>query len=785
MIELASKNWRPASQTLYKLGKKADERRRRYQAFMSFADHNLPQPEIGPSCLRYEESSLNFLALARTNADVFWVLTPMGQMQEVTTDWQTFTGLCAKDSLEQGWLNAFHPAEQASFIETLHQALSSGLPGERRCRLRAADGYYRLVRLHCIPMRTQGGTTGQLVVSGREISEYNLAEYMNEAQVSLAVKAAGVGMWDWDLVKDQLIMTKQCKALLGLLPKAPVSYELFLSTLHPEDCARIDALVRYSIAEHVEYRAEYRVIWPDGSVHWIAGRGLVLCDIHNRPVHMMGALIEVTNLKRAEESACAANQRVVAILESITDGFAHIDANWRYTYVNQHVEEFAGKRREELLGRSIWEASEVFAPLEPVLRQALATQQVMQMELFVVRTQRWIEMHIYPARDGLSLYGHDITERKLLQERLQESELRLRRLVDANVIGMTIDKLDDGTIIEANDAFLSIVGYTREDLAAGRVNWAAMMPSEYWSARQSKFEEVLTTGKFTPFEGEYITKTGQRVPVLVGGTLFRQEGSTRWMICFIVDLSAQKALEQQKEFFLSMTSHELKTPLAALKGTLQLAQRRVKRATAASAQELPEWSTFIVSLSRQLATAVHQIDRQNRLINDLLDVSRIATNTLEFVPHLCDLVALVRETVEDLRMIAPERELLLALPVHTRAPVMVDTERISQVLTNYVTNALRYAPPEQPIEIGLALQEKSARVWVRDYGPGLSAEAQRDIRQRFYQAKGIHAQSGSGKGLGLGLYICQMLIIQHQGTVGVESIPGEGSTFWFILPLSI
>jgi len=751
---------------------------------MLFADYNLPQPEIGPSCSRYEESSLNFLALARTNADIFWVLTPAGQMQEVTADWQTFTGLCAKDSLGQGWLNAFHPAEQTSFIETLHQALSSGLPGERRCRLRGADGYYRLLRLHCIPMHAQNRAIDQLVVSGRAISEYNLAEYMNEAQVSLAVKAAGVGMWDWDLVTDQLIMTKQCKALLGFLPEAPVSYGRFLSTLHPEDSARIDALVRYSISEHVEYHTEYRVIWPDGSIHWISGRGLVLCDIHNRPVHMMGALIEVTDLKHAEEGACAANQRVVDILESITDGFAHIDADWRYTYVNRHAEEFAGRRREELPGQSIWEASEVFAPLEHTLREALATQQVMQMEFFAERTQRWIEMRIYPARDGLSLYSRDITERKLLQARLQESELRLRRLVDANVIGMTIDKLNDGSIIEANDAFLSIVGYTREDLAAGRVNWVAMMPPEYWSARQSKFEEVVATGKLAPFEGEYITKTGQRVPVLIGGTLFRQEGSTRWMICFIVDLSAQKALEQQKEFFLSMTSHELKTPLAALKGTLQLAQRRVKRAAAASTQELPEWNTFITDLNRQLATAVHQIERQNRLINDLLDVSRIATNALELAPKLCDLVVLVRETVEDLRMVAPERKLLLALPIYTSVPVMVDTERISQVLTNYITNALRYAPPEQPIEIGLALQEKSARVWVRDYGPGLSVEAQRNIWQRFYQAKGIHARSGSGKGLGLGLYICQMLIAQHQGEVGVESKPGKGSTFWFLLPLA-
>jgi len=149
----------------------------------------------------------------------------------------------------------------------------------------------------------------------------------------------------------------------------------------------------------------------------------------------------------------------------------------------------------------------------------------------------------------------------------------------------------------------------------------------------------------------------------------------------------------------------------------------------------------------------------------------------------CDLVRIVRETVEDLRVMAPERSLLLALPEQTTVEVLADAGRIGQVVTNYVTNALRYSPPDQPVHIGLTAQEDVARVWVRDQGPGLSAETQKEIWQRFHQVKEVPVLSGSGKGLGLGLYICQMLIAQHQGEVGVESTPGEGSTFWFTLPL--
>ena len=180
---------------------------------------------------------------------------------------------------------------------------------------------------------------------------------------------------------------------------------------------------------------------------------------------------------------------------------------------------------------------------------------------------------------------------------------------------------------------------------------------------------------------------------------------------------------------------------------------------------------------------MRQIDVQTRLINDLLDISRITANTLKLSPQRYELGSIVRETVEDLRVTAPERSLLLETPEHTRVHVLADRDRISQVITNYVTNALRYSRPDQPVQIGLAVEEGIARVWVRDRGPGLSEEAQKEIWQRFHQVKGIPVQCGSGKGLGLGLYICQMLIAEHHGEVGVESTLGEGSTFWFTLPV--
>src|SRR5262249_12831034 len=116
--------------------------------------------------------------------------------------------------------------------------------------------------------------------------------------------------------------------------------------------------------------------------------------------------------------------------------------------------------------------------------------------------------------------------------------------------------------------------------------------------------------------------------------------------------------------------------------------------------------------------------------------------------------------------------------------ILADADRIGQVVTNYLTNAIKYSPEDQGIQIGLRVEGRAARVWVQDHGPGLSPEAQAHLWERFYRAAQGKAQRGALGGLGLGLYISRTLIRLHHGQVGVQSEPGKGSTFWFTLPLA-
>lgn len=239
---------------------------------------------------------------------------------------------------------------------------------------------------------------------------------------------------------------------------------------------------------------------------------------------------------------------------------------------------------------------------------------------------------------------------------------------------------------------------------------------------------------------------------------------------------ALRQANRQMEEFLGMISHELKTPLTSIKGNTQLAVRQLKN----SLQSLEK----ILGLYE---SAEQQSRRLNRLVDDLLDVSRVQAGYLDLhlAPH--DLLLIVRQSIQEQQQAWSDRTITLESGDVQSASVNVDADRIAQVIINYLTNALKYSSEERPVQVYLQEKGNQVKVSVRDYGPGLSAEQQEYIWERFRRVPEMEIQSSShhaNSGLGLGLYISKTIIEQHYGQVGVDSVPGEGSTFWFTLPLA-
>ncbi len=238
---------------------------------------------------------------------------------------------------------------------------------------------------------------------------------------------------------------------------------------------------------------------------------------------------------------------------------------------------------------------------------------------------------------------------------------------------------------------------------------------------------------------------------------------------------------QRMDKFISIASHELKTPITTIKGYIQLVSRRLKTAIHAHTEEEERQKK---SLSDMLTRMETQIDRLIRLENDLLDVSRIKADRLDLNLEDFNFLEAVQDIVNDHRELYGPREITLTLPEESKLPVHADPERIGQVVTNYLTNALKYSPPNKSVEVCVRLKDNHAYLSVIDEGPGLPEKEHEKIWDSFYRVRGIDIQSGSGVGLGLGLHICRTIVEHHQGQYGIESKPGQGSKFWFSIPLT-
>ena len=357
----------------------------------------------------------------------------------------------------------------------------------------------------------------------------------------------------------------------------------------------------------------------------------------------------------------------------------------------------------------------------------------------------------------------EIMERKQAEKALRISETRYRRLFEAARDGVLI--LDPRTrkILDANPFMEELLGYPREELFGKELFEIGLHKDE--QANQDAFRKLQENHYIRYEDLSLKTKTGERREIEVVANLYEEED--KQIIQYnIRDISARKKLERQKDEFISMASHELKTPVTSLKGFLNLLQRRLTS---------PEDEKELHYLARMNA----QVHKLTKLINDLLDISKMQTGQLIYRQERFDLDALVQEIVENIQGTTQTHPLLLE--GQTQAEAFGDRDRIGQVLINLLNNAIKYSPQASTVVVRVAKDQNNALVSVQDFGIGIAKEHQQKIFERFYQV--TDPEERTYPGLGIGLYISLEIVKRHGGQIWVESKKGEGTTFHFTLPL--
>jgi signal transduction histidine kinase/putative methionine-R-sulfoxide reductase with GAF domain len=327
-------------------------------------------------------------------------------------------------------------------------------------------------------------------------------------------------------------------------------------------------------------------------------------------------------------------------------------------------------------------------------------------------------------------------------------------------------------------------------------------PATLLSQRYFLMSPILASGALTGYIGanfgdnadDYTPENralAHAAAQLIGGVLERQRLARERAEAQADALSAERAKHQMDDF-LSIAGHELRTPITSAKLNVNFVMQLLDRyfqaedGTPPVAEEMTLHADSIQRLTRArdlLERTNRQFKRQERLINDLLDLSRVDVGKLDFRFETCDFVAIARDSTDEQQATNPGRSIHFSAPDHP-LPVWADADRLVQVADNLLSNAIKYSEPDTPVTVRVYADGNFARYEVKDDGPGLSLEDQERIWQRYYRANGVMHQTGSGPGLGLGLFISMTIVERHGGEVGVESEPGKGSTFWVKLPLS-
>jgi PAS domain S-box-containing protein len=504
--------------------------------------------------------------------------------------------------------------------------------------------------------------------------------------------------------------------------------------------------------------------------------------------------------RHTEQKAAQHAQQLSAIFEAMTDGIVVVDKDGHVLQVNAATRSF--------IGQNLDQEATIFS-LKPILPDPILPHSTVDGKLLplaewpIVRVLHGERLYGKKADDviaynqegkpfffnvsGAPVFDNtgeivggvivlrDVTKRRHLEQKLGYSELKLRSLVDANVVGVAVVEIA-GRILEVNDQLTSMLRYNKDELLAPTFHWKTLTPPGLRTLEAQAIKMLVATGSIPPRERHYLRKDGSQFPALVTATMIDQE--RKLALVLILDISDRQAAEQRKQEFLSMVSHELRTPLTGIVGFLDLALFSIRQLAQTAS---PEQEESIKQLQWLLQQADQHASVETRMVEALLDVALMEQHTFKLSLKICDLAETVRDVVLAQIQISEKMHIMLQVSPRMQVPVMMDEDRIKQVIINYLTNALKYTEDDREIIVGMEVTETVVRVYVHDQGPGLTVEQQQEVWERFYQTD----PSTKKGGLGLGLYIAKILITQHHGQVGVESQPGEGSTFWFTLPLHL
>lgn len=582
------------------------------------------------------------------------------------------------------------------------------------------------------------------------------------------------------------------------------------------------AVHQHAFKQRVSYTDEFRLKGADHQLHWMLKTGTPRFLSDGSFAGYISSCIDITQKKqdqrqlqelneelaasneelaamneevaKSNEELAAVNEELAATNEELEKSFKELtisEERFRnlikqapvaicviraedlmITEVNDGYLELVGRKRSEIENHTIWdavaEAAEAYAPvMQQVIRTGIAFH-AREHEVTLIRDGSpelvFIDF-VYEPVSGLfgevtyiMVVGNEVTDKVLARRSIEDVEERMRLAVDAAEIGTyeynyQTDKLTTDT--RFSQIFGKELGITRNEILQ-------MYHPDDVKLSAAAHETAKDSGKLF-YEARFIKADGSLNWARFHGKVYRQaDGRPNRVLGTVMDITEYKRLQQQKDDFISIASHELKTPLTSLKASLQLLERMKDKPSA-----------MMPKLIEQSSRSMRKI---SELVDDLLNVSRMNQGHVQLHKERFTIAKMLEDCCTHVRQLGSHE---LVVEGDQNLQVIADEHRIEQVIVNFVNNAIKYAPNVPKIILVVEDLDDSVKVSVKDTGPGIPKEKLPHLFERYFRADNSGAQVS---GLGLGLYICAEIIERHGGKIGVVTEQDQGSTFWFTLP---
>lgn len=516
-----------------------------------------------------------------------------------------------------------------------------------------------------------------------------------------------------------------------------------------------------------------------------------LLDENGRVTHIMNTTLNITEAVASTAEAKMAMQRLVAseanirrMVKEAPVGMCILKGDPPYVEeINDYHVRLTGKPYHDLISKSYWAVNpELEAVYKPIFAEVFRTGEAYHAKgraVNLIRNGReetvYIDFvfHLMPDYDDskkvILIIANDVTDQFQGHKNLENAFEQLRLSKQAAQLGtFDMDMSNHELIWDERTRFLFGIDHS------GPVEYEADFVRNLHEDDRERVLKVIAQlmrhqMPDNRYDVEYRTVSAKDGTIrwvrAIGKLYFDDAERPLRFIGSVLDITGQKMDEERKNDFIGMVSHELKTPLTSMLAYQQILRKKLKGST-------DEFTQLALDKSNQ------QIRKMTSMINGFLNISNLESGKIKLKKETFDLRTLLEELIEDFRMFTNTHEIMLHTCEH--AKLYADREKISSVISNLISNAIKYSPHGRMIEVSCSSSNASIQVSIKDEGMGIKEEDQKRLFERFYRISTSHRENISG--FGIGLYLSKEIVERHQGKIWVESASGKGSTFTFSLP---